>query len=343
MEVLNRLLTDLQRNSRFLLAFSRLYQVAPGVTEEIRNEIASIWPDAVHGRALTRVGSRRIERKAVLVSGLGRLGNSVIQVLNCAEIADAIGAKDVYYFRFDALGNRDVPIAGDKNLRRLPYLMKVMKGPPDVIWQTEGFFGLKTLFEPCSKSVQETSASLGAMLGIEGTQESEQSVCTIHMRGGDVFGVKPHPRYGQPPWAYYQMVLESRNWTRVVLVTEDSRNPCVRRLVDWCASNSLPLEIVGRSLPQALQSISRARTLVSSVGTFLPAVLLLSGTRARIFYFGESLPALFCDSNHTFDVIRDVNGKYTEAVMSANWENSSEQRELMMSYNLSNLSAPTKG
>jgi hypothetical protein len=56
-----------------------------------------------------------------------------------------------------------------------------------------------------------------------------------HIRGGDIFGKKPHSMYGQPPLHYY---LEStsklpQSVKRVMILSEDRGNPVYGALEKW--------------------------------------------------------------------------------------------------------------
>lgn len=336
-------LKNLQRNSGFLLGFSSLYKYSPKLTAQTRLELSARWPHAGSGRALVRVGVRKIRRNAVLISGFGRLGNSIVQLLNGIELGKAIGAREFLYFRYDAIDNQRIDLGETGQLRRLPIRGKNRASAPDLIWQTDAIFASGgVLFDPCADSLSATREALSSSLGSGIEEEPEpHSTCTIHLRGGDIFGPSPHPGYGQPPWGYYERILESQTWGRVVLVAEDSLNPCVEKIEEWCAARGVPMTRVGETLDSAISAIRRASVLAMSVGTFVPAILLLGGNAEKAFWFGEEPSELVCVNKLEVALVRDLEGQYTSSIMQGNWANSPSQRDLMVTYDKSRVSRPS--
>ena len=53
----------------------------------------------------------------------------------------------------------------------------------------------------------------------------------IHFRGGDVFSLKPHNAYVQPPLFYYKKIILENNYNKILLVCEDTKNPCINELL----------------------------------------------------------------------------------------------------------------
>lgn len=52
----------------------------------------------------------------------------------------------------------------------------------------------------------------------------------IHMRSGDIFKMKGHYAYIQPPLSFYVDVISSRTWGNIYIIAEDDRNPCFHKL-----------------------------------------------------------------------------------------------------------------
>jgi len=335
--------TEVQRNSSTLFALSSLYHYSPSQTEEISLRLSARWPQAAHGRALVRIGTRKIRNSAVLISGLGRLGNSIIQVLNAIELGKALGTGTFFFFRFDAIGNSPIKLGNLGRLKRIPSFSAKLTEVPDLIWQTEAIYRGGIVFDPCAEEIKQACVDLSKHFGLEPSLiPPNEKICTIHVRGGDIFSENPHPAYGQPPWVYYQQVLESQAWESVVLVSEDSKNPCVDEIVKWCQERHIPLRSVGKDVAGAADAIVKAANLVVSIGTFAPALLLLGGGAQRVYCFGDTASELLCKSSRELFLVRDLGGEYCSAIMGNNWQNTSLQKELMLSYAKSNLSRPTK-
>ena len=64
------------RGRRFFLAFGGVYRVSESLTAEIQSQLDAAIPGCPAGRAYERIGMRHaISPPAVLVAGIGRLGN----------------------------------------------------------------------------------------------------------------------------------------------------------------------------------------------------------------------------------------------------------------------------
>ena len=104
----------------------------------------------------------------------------------------------------------------------------------------------------------------------------------MHVRSGDIFTLKrkfAYLNYEQPPCKYYEDVMRWRNWSQVLLLSQDSGNPCVPYLVSRGAHWRR------RSVVEDLTVMLNAHNLVTSKGTFGMAVALLSYHLRNMFTF----------------------------------------------------------
>lgn len=101
----------------------------------------------------------------------------------------------------------------------------------------------------------------------------------VNIRSGDVF---TNPRsasgYAPPPLAYYTKIMRMYDRKRMAIIAEDAVNPVVLILarhgeVQVCA---------GRSLDKDVVSMLGAETLVMSVGTLVPGLVILSKNCTRV-------------------------------------------------------------
>ena len=101
----------------------------------------------------------------------------------------------------------------------------------------------------------------------------------IHIRSGDIM-FHPHKFYIPPPLSYYMTIIQKNkniNWT---IICEDNVNPCVNYLV-----NNFPnVTFKTNSLIDDIEIILHAKTVVMSIGTFVPALLMLSQNIKSIYY-----------------------------------------------------------
>ena len=165
----------------------------------------------------------------------------------------------------------------------------------------------------------------------------EEGSLAIHLRGGDVFGPRKPQGYGQPPLAFYELVLNSSTWTSVTIVHQAQENPVLAGLQRLCKDLEITIVTQSGTLIDDLGVLMQAETLVAGRGTFVPAVANLSPNCKRVIYFEDKCNMSPQRSGLELTRVIDLEGKYKEAVLSNNWENSIDQRELMLSYPVSSL------
>jgi hypothetical protein len=278
---------------------------------------------------------------AVLISGVGRLGNSIIQTLNAVHLAQTLGSTTILYHRYDAVDNAVLRFQGGISARKVTRSQSLKERTPQVLWRTYAMRSGALLTDPCASDF--SAARMALAKGLVYKLSSARSVwptttLTIYLRGGDIYDMNPHPAYGQPPWAFYEKVLSLNTWGEVRLVSEDTASPVHSKIVAWCADRGVSLVNVGATLSEAVAEISRATSLVGARGTFVPAILFLAPTQRTVYLFHDSPHPLLCAATNEIVRIIDHDGAFVEAILSNNWKNSAAQRELMMSYPSSHLS-----
>lgn len=165
----------------------------------------------------------------------------------------------------------------------------------------------------------------------------EEGSLAIHLRGGDVFGPRKPQAHGQPPLSFYELVLKSSPWTSVTIVHQDQENPVLLGLQRLCIDLKLTIATQSGTLIDDIGILMQAETLVAGRGTFVPGVANLSPNCKRVIYFEDKCNLSPQKSGLELTRVIDLEGKYKEAVLSNNWGNSIEQRELMLGYPVSSL------
>ena len=163
----------------------------------------------------------------------------------------------------------------------------------------------------------------------------------IHLRGGDVFGPRKPASYGQPPLAFYEQILDHESWSAVTVVHQDSNNPVLKPLLESCTTRKIPVTTQSGNVVDDIAVLLGASTLVAGRGTFMPAVVGLSRSVKRVFYFHDKFSIHPPVSGVEIVRIIDAEGTYVRDVLSNNWENSEYQRDLMLTYPQSNLGFST--
>lgn len=167
---------------------------------------------------------------------------------------------------------------------------------------------------------------------------SGEGVLTIHLRGGDVFGPRKPAAYGQPPLGYYKLILNSKPWTRVDVVYQDDRNPVVAPLVKHLRETRIHFTLHSGTDLEDISILLRAQNLVAGRGTFLPAVVGLSRVCKSVYFFEDKMDILPPKTGLIPIRVFDSVGEYRAKLLSGNWENSAEQRALMLAYPAAALS-----
>lgn len=159
----------------------------------------------------------------------------------------------------------------------------------------------------------------------------------IHLRGGDVFGPRKPRAYGQPPLSYYELVLRSAPWKEVVLVHQDESNPVLPGIRDLCRELNIEVRNQSGTALEDIRTLLRAESIVAGRGTFVPAVANLSRYCTTVFFFEDKCNLIPKRSGIRLVRVADLEKNYKVAILSNNWQNTPEQREMMTSYPLSSL------
>ena len=159
----------------------------------------------------------------------------------------------------------------------------------------------------------------------------------IHLRGGDVFGPRQPRAYGQPPLSYYELVLRSAPWKEVVLVHQDESNPVLPGIRDLCRKLKIEVKTQSGTVLEDIGTLLRAESIVAGRGTFVPAIANLSRYCTTVFFFEDKCNLIPRRSGIRLIRVADLEKNYKDAILSNNWQNTPEQREMMTSYPLSSL------
>lgn len=151
----------------------------------------------------------------------------------------------------------------------------------------------------------------------------------IHVRGGDAFGEHAHKEYAQPPVAFYHLAISAKKWQRATIVRADETYPFESTLTQALDAAGIAWDIQSASPDEDAAFLARARHLVSSRGSFVPAIVGRSRHTETLWIFG---PETRIRQGVTIHRIIDGDGEYWNTCCQSNWTDSSAQRELMADY-----------
>lgn len=154
----------------------------------------------------------------------------------------------------------------------------------------------------------------------------------VHIRSGDIMkGNGAHAGYVQPPLAFYQKIILDNNFTSVVVVCEDHDNPTVDALAKWSDIVTFSTGI----LEDDIATILGASHLVLSYGTFAWTLGLIADAPQQLYV--PCMPS--CSLTTVCDEIPIAAACYTfpNFTQNGNWHNTAAQRELMLTYPISDI------
>jgi hypothetical protein len=256
----------------------------------------------------------------------GRLGNNILQVINAVLVALYYKHLNVEipsreFFNYTLLTiNNEVPFNEDK-LYELSgdffYRKNITTQNP---WIDEACFNcnhaemlthLRELFE----FKYHTLTPLG------------ENDLTIHIRSGDIFeqdGI--NCKYIQPPLSYYTNIIECGNYENIYLISQDYKNPCVKKLIDMYPVIKYS---INNDIVNDIKLILRSTNIICSISSFVPTLLNLTDYTACIY-----VPSYFCELhnvllNNKAKIVNIDLDDYRNKI--GDWHNTEEQKELMIS------------
>lgn len=150
---------------------------------------------------------------------------------------------------------------------------------------------------------------------------------TIHIRGGDIFrGNGAHSAYVQPPLKYYKDIIESKDWDKIIVVYEDSGNPCVNALREQNYEN---IHFTSNNLETDINILCQSPNLVLGFGTFGLLLFFLNENIKNIYipkYVIEELP-----NGNWGDVTMNIID-LPNYIKCGEWKNQESQKRMMLTY-----------
>lgn len=259
----------------------------------------------------------------ITITSFGRFGNSIIQIINCINIALQKGYNKVVFPEHNFLSSKEIILKDVKSQITEP-ISGIFFSSKDILslncsvpcFTKKRKIALEYII-PILK-VYRLDSELLSNLG-------DEDVICFHIRGGDIFiKSQPHPGYIQPPLWFYEKIIEQYKWKKVILVSEDNLNPVVPELL-----KKYP-ELVNwnkRTLEQDISIILNARNIAIGVGTFCTSIFLLSNTLPKIWVTDISNESILLKGIDNLNVL-----KCPGYIKSGEWKNTKEQREIMVSY-----------
>lgn len=263
----------------------------------------------------------------------GRLGNNLFQLLNAVDYALATGRNCIHI--------SNIPLLPDtffvRGTRILNFPLQVdlpLPSHPQSLPVSRGHFFFRDEYPelPGLGPSEETFSSLRARLLTNETSRPPLDQLTIHLRGGDVFRSKPNSEYGQPPIGFYESAINHREWSNIMVVSEDP-DPFLRKPLARIAQKAqLSLSFESRSPTEDFLALVQSANLCIGVGHFAWAAVELASNLENVYFFENESRIATSQPKAVRWKVEDKSGEYIRRAMSANWTASRPQLALMKNY-----------
>ena len=200
----------------------------------------------------------------ILNGWYGRLGNNIIQLSNLIDIAISykhnikINVEKLVFFDLSVIENY---FSKYNNSQKIT-------DPHNFFYETRLPFS-RNIFKQNAEQRNEILQKAFLLKNINTVPENE---LVIHIRSGDIFNSNPHPNYVPPPLSYYRKEISKYNYEKIHIICEDTTNPVVNELLKLY-KNAVHKK---NTLEKDIRIILGATNILFSVGTFIPALMLLS-------------------------------------------------------------------
>ena len=120
----------------------------------------------------------------------------------------------------------------------------------------------------------------------------------IHIRSGDIFTSKPHRAYVQPPLCFYDDILTNFKFRNIYLISEDSRNPLIQKLLKLFPMISFSQ----KSIKEDISLLINAYNIVNSISSFVNSIIQLNYNlqylwEYNIYHMNEKIYAYYYEFN----------------------------------------------
>jgi len=251
----------------------------------------------------------------IINSWYGRLGNNILQLTNAILIAlyykyniiipDHNYFNKTYIIINDKIDINDPKIFGDINLYFRNHIDNIEKSLLDLNHEKA-----IEILRNCFK------------FPIINNDFNENDV-VIHMRGGDIFGKYPHHNYINPPLSYYINILINKQFNKIYLISEDNKNPCIKNLISKYPKIIHKIQ----SLDEDIKIILQAPNIITSFGTFIPALLSMSTNIKNIYKPNYDFNNLLLKNVNIYETFLT-----TYRNMMYPWKNLKKQKIIMLTY-----------
>ena len=319
---------DLQREQ---LSPNRINPEKTQYQLELSQSNLSLFPERIES------SPKAIKIDAIEIIKTCRFGNSIQQLINVFYFCLKNNISKIYTRQYFPYINSEVKISQNEEIE---ILLQKKPGIKEVVLSGR-FFDLNQL--NCTYSSDEYVNIFDKYilpkikLPVSPIAVNDTDL-VIYFRSGDIFAKSsPHPGYGQPPLSFYQKVIDQEKPDRCILVFEDRGNVCIEQVEIFLTNKAIPFICQSSDVYSDIACLKNSVNLIVARGTFGDAITLLTNRIKKVYFFEDRYEfelALLRGAK----VFRgcDKTGKFKSKVLT-NWQNTEEQKKLMLNYDASNL------
>ncbi len=258
-----------------------------------------------------------------ITNWFGRLGNNITQVKN----ALLIGLYYNYNIELQPhifFNTTRIIINREKKLDNI--FSKIIDTEGTYFYYQNKLSSYKECFQYNEDKVKKILKGL-FLIDYSEIKNLSENELVIHIRSGDqLITSNANPKYIMAPLCYYKKIIEENNYEKIYIVCEDTINPCVNELLKL-----YPTAIHKRNtLIEDIKIILGAKHVVSTIGTFIPALLWISNNIEKVYVASYD----FTLNDNVYPKIKVLNlinmEDYKEIIVK--WENNASQKKLMLEY-----------
>ena len=158
----------------------------------------------------------------------------------------------------------------------------------------------------------------------------------IHIRGSDIFKNKNPdfaPDYAQPPLCFYQKIINTFKFRKIIIISKDKENP----VIDELLTRYKNIMYKSNSIEKDISYLSYAYNIVGSISSFLISIIKLNNN-LKYFWEYDRYP-ISLGNPHLHHSLYNYKRKYTIFKMKPSkvyddkmiiWEDSEEQLRIML-------------
>ena len=239
----------------------------------------------------------------IIVTGwYGRLGNNINQLCNIIDIALFYKHNIIFKVEHKLFNLKIITDYFSKNYNN------------KILTHKYNFFYKPQLYYPKDIVKQNNKDKIKLLKDsflIKDIKKLDENDLVIHIRSGDIFSSNPHQNYVPPPLSYYIKQIDKFKYKNIIIICEDKKNPVVNKLLELY-KNAIYNK---NSLEQDIKLILGATNIISSVGTFVSYLLLMSNNIK--YHYGE--------------IFNNKELKDYYKIMKP-WKNTNKQRDYILTY-----------